>query len=341
MTKIKLGNDFTDDSEAAKNRSEESDEKTTDDESEDEKDNSGDSDNSKKTSEDDEADESKDDDGDDADESDDSKDDDDSEDDKKSDDDSDSKDDADDSDKKPDKAKVLKGLLETEKDLDKTTGDVDSEIAAAKQRIAQKRTDRRAKRDLVETIDEKFPDTDKEEETDDLSDIDPETLKVLDRFTKAKGLVPKSELAKMNYQDQHKVAQDAFYAAHPEYLPDNDTDDTLYKALKSELAQFAAPKDPKLIPALFAKAHKLVVDQYPDKFKTSKKTDTDKKDVSDSDKSKSVRLKTAGLGGKSSSGGGDAGKKSNDAGKKSFSPEQIRALEDGGWTPEEIKNLTG
>jgi hypothetical protein len=339
MTKMKLGNDFTEDSEEAQNKGEESDQKTTDDESEDETDNSGDSDNSKKPV-DDEADESEDNDGDDADEDDKSEDDADSEDDKKSDEDDKSDDDSDKSDKEPDKAKVLQGLLDTEKDLDADVGDVDSKIAAAKQRISQKRKDRREKRDLVETIDEKFPDTDKEEETDDLSDIDPETLKVLDRFTKAKGLVPKSELQRMSYQEQHKSAQDAFYASHPEYLPENDPDDTLYKAIKNELAQFAAPKDPKQIPALFAKAHRLVMDQFPDKFKTSKKTDTDKKEVSDADKSKSVRLKTSGLGGKPS-GSGDGGNKSNNATKKTFSPTQIRALEDGGWSPEEIKNLTG
>lgn len=333
MTKIKLGNDFTDDSETAKDQSEESDQKTSDDESEDEKDNSGDSDNSKKP-ESDEADKSEDDKGDNSDDAD-------KTDDTEAD---DSKSDADDKsdgvstkEKEPDKAKVLETLLEVEKNLDKDVGDVDVLIASAKQRLYEKRKDRREKRDLVETIDQKFPDTDKEEEnTDDLSDIDPETLKVLDRFTKAKGLVPKSELQKMNYQEQHKNAQDLFYASHPEYLPENDTDDILYKAIKNELAQFAAPKDPKSIPSLFAKAHRLVMDQFPDKFKNiAKKTD------SDSDKNKSVRLKTAGLGGKSSSGGGDSSGKSSAATKKSFAPEQIRALEDGGWTPEEIKKLTG
>lgn len=321
MTKVKLGNDFTDESGEATDESEESDEKTSDEESDDEKDNSGDSDNTKKPI-DNEADDSKDN-KDDESEDEDSKD--------------ASFDDASE-DKESNKDKILQGLLDTEKNLEKDVGDVDSKIAAAKQRISEKRKNRRDKRDLVETIEKKFSEINEEDSIDDdLSDIDSETLKILDRFTKSKGLIPKSELQKMNYQSQHEIAQDAFYASHPEYLPENDPDDVLYKAIKNELAQFAAPVDAKLIPRLFEKAHKLVVDQYPDKFKNSNKSDY--KGVSDDQKNRSIRIKMQGIGSKSSSGGGAGGEKYNSNSKKTFSQEQIRALEDGGWSQEEIKSL--
>ena len=146
-------------------------------------------------------------------------------------------------------------------------------------------------------------------------------------------MVPKSEIAKMTYQDRHNNAQDSFYAAHPEYLPENDTNDILYKALKKELTFYAAPTDAKLIPTLFAKAHDAVVKQYPDKFKVKKSNSGNDNQIN-----KSVRIKIQSLGGKSSAGGNSGN--SNDSTKKTFSDSQIRALEDGGWSQEEIKTLT-
>lgn len=228
----------------------------------------------------------------------------------------------------PDKQKVLQGLLDTEKDLEKSHNDIDEAIAAAKARIIQKRHERREKREVVDTIDSKFPD----EEGEDLSDIDSETLKVLDKYTRAKGLVPKSELSKMNYQTQHDAAQDAFYALHPEYLPENDSDDTLYNALKKELSVFTQPKDPKLIPKLFEKAHTLVKLTYPDKF--VKKVENKVDNIN-----KSVRLKTAGLGGKPSGGSNNSDKSGERGEGKVWSDVQINALRNGGWTEEEIKDL--
>lgn len=232
-----------------------------------------------------------------------------------------------------DKAAVLQGLLDTEKDLDKSTGDVDTAIAAARHRISQKRSERREKREIVSTIDSNFPDT--EGEKDDLSDIDADTIKVLERFTRAKGLVPKSELNRLTYNNQHSNAEDAFYAAHPEYNVDNDPDNILYDALNREVKLFAPPSDAKLIPKLFEKAHSEVIKLYPDKFKAKKQVvDSTKDDIN-----KSVRLKTAGLGGKSS-GGASSSDTSGSEGKRVWSPIQIDALRRGGWSEEEIKRLT-
>ena len=311
MTKIKLGNDFNDENAPDKAPIEESAEKTSDEESEDEKENSADTDDSK--NQEDKTDKKSIDDveGTDADKSDD-----------KSDDDK----------KVPDKNAVLQGLLETEKGLEKNNTDIDTAIAAARLRISQKRGERREKRDLAGTIDSKFPDT--QEEADDLSDIDTDTLKVLDRYTRSKGLVPKSEFQKMSYQERHKASEESFYEKHPEYLPENDSDDTLYNSLKKELSLYATPSDPKLISRLFEKAHDSVLKLYPTKFKTSKSEYNIDKDIN-----KSVRIKSRALGGSS---GGSGADKSDSSGsdKKSFSEVQIRALQDGGWSEEEIKALT-
>jgi len=230
------------------------------------------------------------------------------------------------------KEQELQGLLDTEKELDGDITKTDNEIEAAKDRIRGKRRARREGRELSKNVEGSMPED--EDDTDDLSDIDPETLKVLDRFTKAKGLVPKSELGKMNYENAHKVAESAFFESHPEYLPENDTDDSLFNALKTELSFFAAPKDSTKISKLFEKAHREVSSQYPDKFKGEKK-----KTVTDDTKKSSALVKKQSVGGGSSGGGSGSSKK--EEGSKDFSPKQISALQDGGWSDEEIKELTG
>jgi len=319
MNKMKLGNDFNNDGEQEAKDIEESDEKTS--EEEDEKENSADSDDSKNqddksdedlakesTSEDDDAGDSED------------------------------EDDKGDETKTEDKEKVLNALLDTEKDLDKNNSDIDFKIAEARKRLYQKRGQRRGKVEITKLIDSKFPDTE-DTEQDDLSDIDPETLKVLDRFTRAKGLVPKSELNQMSYKEKHQTAEETFYANHKEYLPENDEDDTLYNALQEELSLFAAPKDPRLIPKLFEKAHAEVARKYPSKFKS--KEQTIKKDNSEEDKKKSIRLKNASLGGGNSGGSGSGKDSDNSKQSKSFSAEQVAALKSGGWTDKEIQELQG
>lgn len=239
----------------------------------------------------------------------------------------------------PDKKQVLQGLLDTEKELDGDEAELEAQIAAARQRITDKRRARREKRDIVETIDTKFPETE-EEETDDLSDVDPDTIKLLERFTKAKGLVPKAELEKQTYQQIHKSAEEAFYASHPEYLPENDPNDELYKALRTELSLFAPPKEAKLIPAMFERAHKLVLQQHPDKFRKTEKKDTEDKKI-ENDTRKVVRIKNQGLGGGNTGSGKGGNADDSSKGKKQFSADQISALRSGGWTDEEIKELTG
>lgn len=325
MSKLKLGNDFSDDGEKSKPDAEESDEKTLGDESEDENENSSEADDGKNNESSEDENDS------------DATDDDESEDDKSEEED-DSKDDGKKDDKKPTKDQELQGLLDTEKDLDTNLSDIDKKIKEAKDRISAKRKARREGRDLVETVDEKLPDT--EEETDDLSDIDDETIKVLERFTKAKGLVPKSELIKESYQKQHKSAEASFYEAHPEYSAENDTDDALYNALKEELADFAAPSDAAKIPKIFEKAHQAVTLRYPDRFK-KKDSPADKKqeDKKNDQTNKSVRLKNQSLGGGNSGGSGKGSDNSGKSEKASLSQLQIDHLRDGGWSDEDIKEL--
>jgi len=222
------------------------------------------------------------------------------------------------------KLTALEALRKTEDELSKDTSELDKEIESRRQRIVEKRTERREKRDLVEKIGEKLPET----EVDKLDDIDSTTLSILERYTKAKGLVPREELDKRTYDSQHKTAEETFYDKHKEYLPENDKDDLLYKALKNELALYAKPSNPTLISKLFEKAHSEVKKQYPQFFKES--TINDKVNASQ-------RINS------SSMGGGNTGGSSKQAPRsdKALSAIQIQALKQGGWTEEEIERLNG
>lgn len=311
LDKITLGNDFSEE-EGGNSEAEEAEETKSDDESGDENENSTDDADSENNEDEDSDDEEN-----------------------SSDDDED-----DESSEKPDeeKQRELQGLLDTEKALDTDGATLDDKIKAARTRIASKRGDRREKRDLVETIDSTIP---PEDEKDDLSDVDPDTLLLLERFTKAKGLVPKSELQNMSYQDAHKASEQAFYEAHPEYKPENDADDVLYLALKEELKNFTKPSDPKKIGDLFEKAHREITRLHPDKFKApTDKKETKKAPVDDKTKAASVRLKSGGLGGGTGGGKGGSAKTVSQTSKE-LSDVQITALRDGGWSEEEIKHLTG
>lgn len=319
---MKLGNDFAGDGEQNTKDREESDENTSDDELEEEKENSGEPDNTKTT--DDESDEK------DSGESDESTGDDAAE---------DKKDEKDESSKS--KEEILNSLLETEKDLDKNNSSIDVQIAEARKRLYQKRGLRRGKVEINKLIDSKFPDQE-DEDTDDLSDIDSDTLKVLERFTKAKGLVPKSELNQMTYKQIHKTSEETFYDTHKEYLPENDANDILYNALQEELALFAAPKDAKMIPKLFEKAHREVIKRFPDLFKKVETVSKKENVNNEEDKKKSIRLKNAGLGGGNSGGSGSGGETDNTSKKSvSLNSDQVASLRRGGWTEKEIQELQG
>jgi len=230
-----------------------------------------------------------------------------------------------DNDNKTSESEKLKALEELRKQEDELNNDVtnlDIEIKARRDKIVQKRAERREKRDLIDKIGDKLPET----QEDNLQDIDSTTLQILDRYTRSKGLVPKSELENINYENQHKTAEQAFYERHKEYLPENDKNDILYNALKVELSLYAKPNNPVLITKLFEKAHYEVKRQYPHLFKDS--TLTEKVNASQ-------RIGVSSIGGGNT--GGSSRQTSSKGGK--LSQTQINILSQGGWTEEEITKL--
>jgi len=226
------------------------------------------------------------------------------------------------------KKRVLDGLLATERELDGNLTDIDREIEEARKRIVEKRGQRRDKRGIKDIVHSTIP---PESNDDDLSDVDPDNIELIERVIKAKGFVKKEDLQKQTYEETHKSAQDAFFSAHPEYLPKNDPDDKLYNAILEELSLFATPKDAKLIPKLFTKAHEQVVKRFPNRF-TTKKTIPQKNAIV-------ARTRRASMGGGSSGGGNNPAPKNKNNGTGKLSAAQKQQMLHGGWTEEEINSI--
>ncbi len=216
------------------------------------------------------------------------------------------------------KEREIQGLEKELGELGKDTYGLDEKILDLRQRIVDKRTERREKRELTKEIETIVP------EGDTLEDIDPESKKIVERVLKAKGYVPLSEIEKKTYQRGHKKAEKEFFSKHPEYLPENDPNDTLYNALKNELTDFVQPSDSDKIPILFEKAHEQVLKRFSTRFKVQSPT---------SDAAKQERLKKAGLGGGLGSGATPSTKDSK------ITQKQVEILRMSGWSEDDIKEL--
>lgn len=225
------------------------------------------------------------------------------------------------------KLKELQGLRTTEEELGNDLSDLDYQIQIARERVVQKRRDRRERRELIQTIGNKTVDDDGV----DISDIDEEQIQLFERIAKARGYIPKTELDAQKFEDTRQSAQEDFLKKHPEYLPENDTDDNLYNALKAELALYAAPQDHKMIPKLFERAHKAVSEQYPDRF--SSKTKSSKQQIA-----ASSRTRVASAASKSSTAPLSKSERQS-SGNEVLTQERISILKNSGWTDEDIEEL--
>lgn len=167
--------------------------------------------------------------------------------------------------------------------------------------------------------------TQEPETADDLSDIDEESRKTIDRVIKAGGYVKGDEAQKIAYKSAHAQAEQSFYITHPEYTEDQDTDDALYNALQDELKNFATPQDSSGIPVLFEKAHSLVKQRFPSRFESgepeSPSSNQGKKDIS-------------------SMGGPRSGAApSNTEPQAKLTPQQVEKFRSMGWSEADIQEL--
>lgn len=188
-----------------------------------------------------------------------------------------------------------------------------------RQQIVEERRKRRELR-------KKDTEEDAVEEVDDLSDIDDESMKTIERVIKAKGFANKDEVARQTYEISHQQAENTFYASHPEYLVENDEDNVLYDALQEEVESFSKPSSAAGIAMLFEKAHSLVKQKYPSKFESKEvPTSSNRNDV-------------AQLGGTVVGAASSEPAKTNSR-VKQLTQDQVEKLRNSGWSEDDLKEL--
>lgn len=135
-------------------------------------------------------------------------------------------------------------------------------------------------------------------------------VELFKQYAKAAGVPLKEDIEKINqatYKSQQDSALEKFLEEHPEYKPENDTDDIRWGTIAQEIALYKAPVQPKDWYALLKKAHSAI--QPDNSFQ----------------KGKSLGMAQAALNEQARIGGGSSGAK---APVKKLSPEQ-QAVQEG------------
>lgn len=155
-----------------------------------------------------------------------------------------------------------------------------------------------------------------QQEIDQLEGVHPDDVKVIEKVIRSKGYVTKDEASKMYYDSVKDEELKKFLNEFPEYKPENDLGDRNWTALNTELGFYRMPTDPHRVGELLRKAHKSIV-----RIPSGQQPQTVQR-----------QIQNAQLG----SGGGQRPSSSISTGP-GLTSQQRRALEDGGWSEEEIK----
>ena len=152
-----------------------------------------------------------------------------------------------------------------------------------------------------------------QKEMDDLKDVNPQDVDLIEKVIRSKGYVNKAEAQKMYYDSVKDQVIAEFLEKYPEYKPENDSQDLNWNSLNRELADYRMPANPHDINRVLEKAHKVI---------------SETRSISDRsipEKKRAVQTASAGSGGTQRS-----------TSSKSLTLEQKRAYEEGGWSKEEI-----
>lgn len=154
-----------------------------------------------------------------------------------------------------------------------------------------------------------------ESDIDELDDINPDDVKLVDRILRAKGFITREEASKMFYESVKQEQLNKFLEKYPEYKPENDPHDINWNALQKELSYYRMPEDPHLIYNILEKAHRSI-----------QQSSSSIKDLNE----KKHKTAVAGV--------GSRGVQKLSSYKK-LDPFKRIMLEQGGWTKEEIDKI--
>ena len=124
-----------------------------------------------------------------------------------------------------------------------------NEIVNLKRELATaKGADRKVIQGKIDNVQDKI---------DDLKDVAPEDVSIIDRVLRAKGYMTKEESSKMHYDVVKNEEITKFLDRFPEYKPENDPHDLNWSALQTHIQSwYRMPDDPRLVGELLLKAHR-------------------------------------------------------------------------------------
>lgn len=164
---------------------------------------------------------------------------------------------------------------------------------------------RELKRDELTKLDDKI---------DELKDVNPDDVAIIDKVLRSKGYITKEESARMHYESVKQEEVNKFLEKYPEYKPENDPNDLNWNALQREFSIYRVPDDPRLIGERLIRAHKAIAPVASDRNVDIKRQ----------------QVRTAG------SGSGGVQRSSS---SKALDPAKRAMLERGGWSAEDIKRI--
>ena len=185
------------------------------------------------------------------------------------------------------------------------------EISTLRRELAEaKGADRKVIQSKIDKVQEKV---------DELADVAPEDVSLIDRVLRAKGYMTKEESSKMHYDAVKNEEVTKFLDKFPEYKPENDPNDVNWAALQRQIQSwYRMPDDPRAVGELLLKAHRDIT-----------KTSSDRGTV----EAKKQQVKIA------SSGSSGAQRSPSNNTKATLTSAQKEHLRSGGWSDEEIKKI--
>lgn len=154
-----------------------------------------------------------------------------------------------------------------------------------------------------------------EKQMDDLKDLHPQDVEVIDRVLRAKGFVNKEEASQMFYDSVKNEELKKFLDRYPEYKPENDPNDLNWSTLQNELALYKTPSDPHQVALLLERAHRTIAVTRPTDPLPAKK--------------RAVAVASVGAGGVQRS----------SPPTTHLTPEQKQIYRQGGWSEEDIAKI--
>lgn len=101
--------------------------------------------------------------------------------------------------------------------------------------------------------------TEVQTQIDELKDLNPDDVAIIDKVLRAKGYMTKPEADKMFYEAVKTEETNKFLDKYPEYKPENDPGDVNWTMLQREIEYYKAPTNPRQIADILDRAHRAVV----------------------------------------------------------------------------------